>query len=80
VIRPTKQATEAMDARKIAFEWVERALRSPDWTDVNQRHSDRMHAFKDITEFDNRFLRVVVHPYGADIVVITVHPDRNAEQ
>ena len=80
MIRLTKHATEAMDARNIPFEWVERTLRSPDWTGNDPRHSDRMRAFKAIPEFDGRFLRVVFRPDGADIVVITVHPDRSAKR
>jgi len=39
-----------------------------------------MRAFKAIPEFDGRFLRVVFRPDGADIVVITVHPDRSAKR
>jgi hypothetical protein len=69
-----------MDAQNISFEWVERTLRSPDWTDADPRHTDRMRAFKAIPEFGGRFLRVVFSTEGADIVVITVHPDRDAKR
>jgi hypothetical protein len=80
MIRVTKHAAEAMEARIIPFEWVERTLTFPDWTDTDPRHADRTRAFKAIPEFDGRVLRVVFRPDGADIVVITVHPDRSAKR
>ena len=80
MIRLTKHATEAMEVRNIPFEWVERTLRFPDWTVLDPRQAGLTRAFKAIPEFDGRYLRVVFRPEGADIVVITVHPDRSAKR
>jgi hypothetical protein len=80
MIRLTKHATEVMEARNILIEWVERTLQLPDWIAPDPRHPDRMRAFKAIAELGGRFLRVVYRPEGADMVVITVHPDRNAKR
>jgi hypothetical protein len=80
MIRLTKHAVEAMEARNIPFEWVERTLLLPDWTETDPGHLDRTRAFKSIPEFDGRFLRVVFRWDGADMVVITVHPDRSAKR
>ncbi len=78
MIRLTRHATEAMEACNILLEWVERTLETPDWTSTDPRHPDRMRAFKAIPELGGRFLRVVFRADGADIIVITVHPDRDA--
>ena len=80
MIRLTKHAAEACEARNIPFEWVERTLLFPDWTTRDPLHADRMRAFKAIVEFDGRFLRVVFRNDGPDMVVITVHPDRSAKR
>ena len=80
MIRLTKHAAEAMQARTIPIEWVEQTLARPDWTTTDPRHFDRMRAFKAIAELGGRVLRVVFRPDVADMVVITVHPDRNAKR
>jgi hypothetical protein len=46
MIRLTKHATEAMEARIILIGWVERTLARPDWTTDDPRHSERKRAFK----------------------------------
>jgi hypothetical protein len=48
MIRLTEHAAEAIEARIIQFDWVERTLRQPDWTDIDPRHTDRIRAFKAI--------------------------------
>jgi hypothetical protein len=79
MIRLTTHAAEAMETRRIPLEWVEDTLLKPDWTKPDPRHPERTRAYKSIAAFGNRILRVVYRPDGADIVVITVHPDRDAK-
>ncbi|WP_428490956.1 DUF4258 domain-containing protein [Rhodopila sp.] len=64
MIRLTKHAADAMQARAIRFEWVEQTLARPDWINADPDHSDRMRAFKAIAELDGRVLRVVFRPDG----------------
>jgi hypothetical protein len=78
MIRLTRHAAEAMEIRSIALAWIEATLRSPDWSDIDPRYPDRHRSFKAIDDFGGRVLRVVYRLDGPDIVVITVHPDRNA--
>ena len=50
---------DMLNERGIAREWVERALREPQRT---EEHDDRTrHFIKQIPEFGNRWLRVVVN-------------------
>jgi hypothetical protein len=78
-IRLTRHASEAMEARGIILEWIEAALALPDWTAPDPSQPACARAYKAIPAFGGRILRGVLRPDGADIVVITVHPDRNAK-
>ena len=48
----------------IPFEWIERTLNSPDWTDTDPRQSDRPQAVKAIPELVGLFQRTVFRPKG----------------
>ncbi|PPQ26778.1 hypothetical protein CCS01_29030 [Rhodopila globiformis] len=78
MIRLTRHAAEAIQARNIAIAWVEATLQTPDWVETDPRHADRMRAYKAITDFGGRILRVVFRQEGSDMIVITAHPDRDA--
>lgn len=79
MIKLTKHAAEAMETRSIPLPWVEATLVEPDWTDTDPRHPECCRSFKVIADFGGRILRVVYRLDGSDIIVITVHPDRNAK-
>jgi hypothetical protein len=80
MIRLTKHAREAIDARKLDCAWIEAALHAPDFVDADPRHPERTRSFKAIAQCGGRVLRVVHRPEGNDIVVITVHFDRGARR
>jgi hypothetical protein len=75
---PTIHAREAVEKRVLNSEWIERAIATPDFT-----HPDPdptlTRSFKAIVEAAGRILRVVHRPEGNDILVVTVHFDRNAK-
>jgi len=78
VIRLSKHAQEALDQRNLAFGWVERALAAPDFSHPDPNDPALTRSFKAIEEAGGRIFRVVHRPDGNDIVVVTVHFDRNA--
>lgn len=76
----TKHAREAMELRGLALAWVEETILRPDWTAADPNHPDRTRSYKAIPALGGRILRVVHRSDGADIVVITTHPDRGAKR
>jgi hypothetical protein len=74
----TRHAREAIEKRLLDLEWIERTIAAPDFT---HRDPDPTltRSFKAIDEAGRRILRVVHRPADADIVVITVHFDRDAK-
>jgi hypothetical protein len=78
MIRLTKHAQEAIDKREIAMAWVERAIVAPDFARADPRRPAVNRSYKSISEAGGRILRVAHSPDGDDILVITVHFDRNA--
>ncbi len=78
MIRYLAHALEALAKRGIKPEWVAQAIETPDWTEPDPDHPGRIRAFKAISDMNGRILRVVHWPEGADIVVLTAYPDRDA--
>ncbi len=78
MVRYLPHAKEAMTKRGLRPEWVEDTIVSPNWTDSDPRHPGRIRSFKSIAAIEVRVPRVVHWLEGPDIVVLTVHPDRNA--
>ena len=74
----TKHAEEAVEKRKIALDWIERTVAMPDFSDIDPDDPTLTRSFKAIDEASGRFLRVVHRPEGNDIVIVTVHFDRDA--
>jgi len=79
MIRLTKHAQEAIDKREIAMAWIERLVTTPDFTRPDPRRPGISRSYKAIDEAGGRILRVAHRPDGNDILVITVHFDRNAK-
>ncbi|MEZ4528981.1 MAG: DUF4258 domain-containing protein [Desulfobacterales bacterium] len=63
----TKHFQEMLEERKISPEWIEQTLESPDKTE--NFPDGTTHFIKQIEEYENRWLRIVmntaVHPYRA---------------
>ena len=75
----TKHAEEAVEKRKLALDWVDRTLTTPDFTHADPDDPTLTRSFKGIVEAGGRILRVVHRPEGNDIVIVTVHFDRDAK-
>jgi hypothetical protein len=75
----TKHAQEAIDKRSLVLDWIERTVATPDFThpDPNDRTLHR--SFKAIDDAAGRLLGVVHRPEGNDILIVTVHFDRDAK-
>jgi uncharacterized protein DUF4258 len=73
----TKHAQEAVDKRKLAVEWIERTVAAADFRKPDPDPA-LTRSFKAIREAGGRILRVVHRPQGNDILIVTVHFDRDA--
>jgi hypothetical protein len=80
MIRRTKHAEEAIEKRKIALDWIERAIAMPDFTGPDPSDPALTRSYKAIDEAGGRILRVVHRPDTDDIVIVTVHFDRDARR
>jgi hypothetical protein len=74
----SRHAEEAMRRRGLEWDWVHRALLSPDRTEPDKQHPERQHALRIIPERNKKVLRVVWARTGDDFVVITAFFDRKA--
>jgi hypothetical protein len=79
MLRLTKHAEEAVEKRQIAFDWINRTIAAPDFTDADPDDPALTRSFKAIGEVGGRMLRVVHRPEGNDILIVTVHFDRDAK-
>ncbi len=70
----SKHASDIMRERGIPEEWVQRALDSPDRTEVAPETTS--HYIKAIPEHGGRFLRVVVNTHVTPWRVVTAFFDR----
>jgi hypothetical protein len=75
----TKHAEEAVEKRKLDPGWIDRTVATPDFTRPDPDDPTLTRSFKSIDEVGGRILRVVHRPQGNDIVIITVHFDRDAK-
>ena len=73
-------ALEQMARRAIAPAWVERTVLSPEMTEPDPNHPDRVRAFRSIPERDGRVPRVVYVPEGGDYRVLTTFLDRSRKR
>lgn len=78
MIRYLPHALEALARRGLKPEWVVQAIEAPDWTEPDTDHPGRIRAYWGCAALDDRILRVVYWYDGADIVVLTAYPDRDA--
>ena len=79
MIKLTRHAEEAIEKREIALDWINRAIASPDFTAPDPSDPSLTRSYKAIDEAGGRILRVVHRPDADDIVIVTVHFDRDAK-
>jgi hypothetical protein len=78
MIRYLSHAIDALTKRGLSPEWVAETIEMPDWTEPDVGHPGRIRAYKANAGMEGRILRVVYWHEGADIVVLTAYPDRDA--
>lgn len=76
----TAHARERLRTRKIHADWIEDAVRNPDWTEPDPRDPTIERRFRAIPQFGGRYLRVACVETEAAIRVISVMFDRNARR
>jgi Domain of unknown function (DUF4258) len=79
MIRLTRHAEEAVEKRNIALDWIDRTVAMPDFNAIDPGDPTLTRPFKAIGEAGGRILRVVHRAEGNDIVIVTVHFDRDAK-
>jgi hypothetical protein len=79
MLRLTKHAEEAIEKRNIALDWIDRAIAMPDFSGPDPNDPALTRSYKEIDEEGGRILRVVHRPDADDIVIVTVHFDRDAK-
>jgi hypothetical protein len=75
----TKHAEEAFEKRKLDPDWIDRTVEAPDFVHADPDDPTLTRSFRAIDEAGGRILRVVHRPKGNDIVIVTVHFDRDAK-
>ena len=69
--RFTSHAMRNLEERAyIKIEWIERTIKSPDFKEVFS--SREVHHIKEISEYGNRFLRVVLNPQNKTVLLISL--------
>lgn len=75
----SRHAEEALRLRQIERDWVLEALSSPDYLEADPSPR-RLRDFRRISQFGNRWLRVVYEEDSDRQVVVTAFFDRRAEK
>lgn len=76
-VRYMDHAREQLRERGLRREWIERAIGSPDWVQVDPLPG-RTRAFGAVREADGRILRVVYEMRDGEPLVVTAFFDRDA--
>lgn len=74
----TKHALEMIQERLIRTDWIDATISIPDKTEFID--NDEIHYIKQIKEFGNRYLRIVVNPYSQPKKIITLFFDRRIKE
>ena len=72
----TRHAEDALVRRKIKKEWLERVLASPQQIEPDATDLMLEHRMAEISECENRVLRVIINPHTNPIRVVTLFFDR----
>lgn len=73
MIRYTRHAWEAMQARRISSVWAQQTILAPDLTDADLCHPERLRSYKAIAALGGRVLRLAHRRTGEDMTVITAY-------
>lgn len=74
----TKHASEMILERSIRTDWIESTLSNPDRAEFVD--NEEVHYIKQIKEFGNRYLRIVVNPFSQPKKIITLFFDRRVRE
>ncbi len=78
--RLTLHSEEMMRRRGVKLEWIEDTLRAPTSVRIDARDPTLKLAFKQISEAQDKWLRVVYRMESITHIIITVFFDRNEEK
>lgn len=76
----TNHALDALAERELPMEWVERAVRMPDWIEPDPYRAGVKRRFRGIPEYGDRVLRAACFETPTEIRILTVFFDRNAKR
>ena len=77
MIRCSAHAVEVMRERSIRIDWIERTIADPAFSERDSKDPSLVRSYRQITDYGNRWLRVVYRESDADFFVVTVYFDRN---
>ena len=67
-------AIDMIIERDIPENWIEETILSPDFTEYVS--NEELHFIKQINEYGNRYLKVVVNPFKQPNTIVTIFFDR----
>ncbi|MCL6707067.1 DUF4258 domain-containing protein [Pseudomonas sp. R2.Fl] len=76
----TAHALTVIRERQLDANWVEQAVRAPDWRETDPSGSPAERRYRRIPECGNRILRVICLETDSEIRIITAFLDRKARQ
>lgn len=76
----TNHAADALAERDLPYEWLERVIRAPDWTESDPRRPGVERRFRIFPEHGHRILRAACYETPTAIRILTVFFDRNAKR
>ncbi|WP_082347853.1 DUF4258 domain-containing protein [Rhizobium sp. AAP116] len=74
----TAHAKTVILERQLEFDWIERTVRNPDWSESDPSGLPTERRFGRIPEREDRILRVIRLESETEIRIITAFLDRNA--
>jgi hypothetical protein len=83
VVKPlvfSQHARTALGERELLDDWIERAVREPEWESVDPADSGVVRRYRSIAELGGRVLRVVCVEMEEEIRVVTAFLDRRARR
>ena len=79
-IRFTRHAIDAMEERRLERQWIEAAVRDPQWQESDRRDPSVMRRFRTISQRGGRVLRVAYVETETEIRVVSAFLDRRARR
>jgi hypothetical protein len=73
-------AQERITRYRLALEWIELAVRDPNWTAPCPDDARLTRSYRRIPAAGGRVLRVVHRPEGNDMLIVTAFLDRGARR